>query len=66
MYYRAKDWPNTITWIKRSLKDREDPQMRELLIQTYYVSGNYAEAAKELQARGGNSEAACRCWPTSS
>ncbi|MNT14925.1 hypothetical protein D3C72_1499490 [compost metagenome] len=57
MYYRAKDWPNTITWIKRSLKDREDPQMRELLIQTYYVSGNYAEAAKELQSRGGNSEA---------
>ncbi|KAB0326499.1 hypothetical protein ACWYXK_03465 [Janthinobacterium lividum] len=57
MYYRAKDWPNTITWIKRSLKDRDDAQMRELLIQTYYVSGNYAEAAKELQSRGGNSEA---------
>lgn len=57
MYYRAKDWPNAITWIKRSLKDREDPQMRELLIQTYYVSGNYAEAAKELQGKGGNSEA---------
>ncbi|CDG81835.1 tetratricopeptide repeat protein [Janthinobacterium agaricidamnosum] len=56
MYYRAKDWPNAITWINRSLKDKEDPQMRELLIQTYYVSGNYAAAAKELQSRGGNSE----------
>lgn len=56
MYYRAKDWPNAITWINRSLKDREDPQMRELLIQTYYVSGNYPAAAKELQSRGGNSE----------
>ncbi len=56
MYYRAKDWPNAITWINRSLKDKEDPQMRELLIQTYYVSGNYPAAAKELQSRGGNSE----------
>lgn len=56
MYYRAKDWPNAITWINRSLKDREDPQMRELLVQTYYVSGNYSAAAKELQGRGGNSE----------
>lgn len=50
MYYRAKDWPNTIIWINRSLKDKDDPQMRELLTQTYYVSGNYAAAAKELQA----------------
>ncbi|MET3130493.1 hypothetical protein AAKU55_000750 [Oxalobacteraceae bacterium GrIS 1.11] len=57
MYYRAKDWPNTITWINRSLKDHDDPQMRELLIQTYYISGNYTAAAKELQARGGSSEA---------
>lgn len=56
MYYRAKDWPNAITWFKRSLKDREDPQTREYLIQAYYSSGNYAEAAKELQAKGGNSE----------
>ncbi|HAT29571.1 MAG TPA: hypothetical protein DCW29_01575 [Janthinobacterium sp.] len=57
MYYRAKDWPNAIIWINRSLKDHEDAQMRELLIQTYYISGNYAAAAKELQARGGSSEA---------
>ncbi len=53
MYYRAKDWPKAITWINRSLKDGDNPQMRELLIQTYYVSGNYAAAAKELQAGGG-------------
>ncbi|WP_317201154.1 tetratricopeptide repeat protein [Janthinobacterium sp.] len=52
MYYRAKDWPKAITWINRSLKDSDTPQMRELLIQTYYVSGNYAAAAKELQAGG--------------
>jgi hypothetical protein len=58
MYYRAKDWPKAITWINRSLKDGENAQMRELLIQTYYVSGNYAAAAKELQGSGrGASEA---------
>jgi hypothetical protein len=51
MYYRAKDWPKAITWINRSLKDKDDPAMRELLTQTYYVSGNYAAAAKELQAQ---------------
>ena len=56
MYYRAKDWPNAITWFKRSLKDRDDQQTRDYLIQAYYSSGNYAEAAKELQAKGGNSE----------
>ncbi|WP_313872839.1 CDC27 family protein [Rugamonas sp. DEMB1] len=56
IYYRAKDYPKAITWIQRSLKDGENPQMRELLIQTYYISGKYAEAAKELQGKG-NSEA---------
>ena len=51
MYYRAKDWPKTILWINRSLKEGETAQMRDLLIQTYYVSGNYAAAAKELSAQ---------------
>ncbi|MBC7861246.1 MAG: hypothetical protein H7Z39_21200 [Burkholderiaceae bacterium] len=50
MYYRAKDWPKAITWINRSLKDADTPQMRELLLQSYYLSGNYAAAAKQLQA----------------
>ncbi len=50
MYYRAKDWPKAIVWINRSLKDGDNGPMRELLTQTYYVSGNYAAAAKELQA----------------
>lgn len=59
MYYRAKDWPKAVIWINKSLADKEDPAMRELLVQTYYVSGNYAAAAKELQAqsaKGGASE----------
>lgn len=58
IYYRAKDWPKAITWIQRSLKDNpNDQQMRELLTQTYYISGKYAEAAKELQSNGKASEA---------
>jgi hypothetical protein len=58
IYYRAKDYPKAITWIQRSLKDNpNDGQMHELLIQTYYISGKYAEAAKELQAGGKQSEA---------
>jgi tetratricopeptide (TPR) repeat protein len=57
IYYRAKDYPKAITWIQRALKDNpNDGQMRELLIQTYYISGKYAEAAKELQNTKGASE----------
>lgn len=51
MYYRARDWPQAITWINRSLKDADTAQMRELLTQAYYISGNYAAAARELQAQ---------------
>lgn len=58
IYYRAKDYPKAITWIQRALKDTPgDAQMHELLIQTYYISGKYAEAAKELQGAKGASEA---------
>jgi tetratricopeptide (TPR) repeat protein len=56
IYYRAKDYPKAIIWIQRSLKDSDNPQMRELLVQTYYISGKYAEAAKELQSSHANSE----------
>ncbi|MES2263409.1 MAG: tetratricopeptide repeat protein [Pseudomonadota bacterium] len=57
IYYRAKDYPKAITWIQRALKDNPgDTQMHELLTQTYYISGRYAEAAKELQASGKASE----------
>lgn len=55
-YYRAKDWPNSITWINRSLKEKDEKDMHDLLIQTYYLSGNMAAAAKELQAQHGASE----------
>lgn len=57
IYYRTKDYPKAITWIQRALKDNpSDSQMHELLTQTYYISGKYAEAAKELQGAKGLSE----------
>jgi tetratricopeptide (TPR) repeat protein len=57
IYYRTKDYPKAITWIQRALKDNPgDSQMHELLTQTYYISGKYAEAAKELQGAKGLSE----------
>lgn len=57
LYYQAKDYPKAITWIQRALKDNPgNTQLQELLTQTYYVSGKYAEAAKELQANGRASE----------
>lgn len=57
-YYRAKDYPKAINWMQRVLKDNpNDAQTHELLTQTYYISGKYAEAAKELQSNGKASEA---------
>lgn len=58
IYYRIKDYPKAITWIQRALKDNpNDSAMHELLIQTYYISGKYPEAAKELQAQKNLNEA---------
>jgi len=52
MYYRAKDYPKAITWIQKSLQDNpNNATMRQLLTQTYFISGRYAEAAKELQGK---------------
>jgi hypothetical protein len=51
MYYRAKDWPKAIVWINKSLKDSDTAQMRGLLIQAYYSSGNVTQATKDLQAQ---------------
>jgi hypothetical protein len=59
MYYRAQDWPKAIVWINRSLKENDTVAMRDLLVQAHYVSGNYAQATKELTAQmaSGASEA---------
>ncbi len=50
LYYRNKDYPKTITWINRYLKEGgNDQNMRALLTQTYYLSGNCAQVNKEIQ-----------------
>jgi tetratricopeptide (TPR) repeat protein len=51
IYYRAKDYNKAITWFQRVLKDNPgNTQAHEYIVQIYYTSGKYAEAAKELQA----------------
>lgn len=50
-YYRAKDYGKAAAWSQRYLKqDEGNGQMRTLLIQSYYLQGDYAAAAKELNA----------------
>jgi tetratricopeptide (TPR) repeat protein len=57
IYYRAKDYPKAITWFQRVLKDNPgNNQAHEYLVQIYYTSGKYAEAAKELQGSKNLSE----------
>ncbi|WP_373988559.1 tetratricopeptide repeat protein [Duganella sp. BuS-21] len=57
IYYRAKDYPKAINAFQRVLKDNPgNTQAREYLIQIYYTSGKYAEAAKELQSSKNLSE----------
>ena len=57
IYYRAKDYPKAITAFQRALKDNPgDSQAREYLIQSYYLSGKYAEAGKELEGSKNLSE----------
>ncbi|HUL68331.1 MAG TPA: hypothetical protein VLW55_27290 [Burkholderiaceae bacterium] len=51
LYYRAKDYPNAATWAARALKSNpNDSAMRELMIQSYYLAGDYATASKEALA----------------
>lgn len=50
-YYRAKDYPATNKWATRYLKEGgSNSQIRTLLIQSYFQSGDFANAAKESLA----------------
>jgi TolA-binding protein len=50
-YYRAKDYPKAEAWAQRYLKaGGADPVVERLLTQSYYLSGDYADAAHALQA----------------
>ncbi len=50
-FYRAKDYAKTVTWGKRYFAEGgTNPQIRTLVIQSQYLAGDYAGAAKELVA----------------
>jgi tetratricopeptide (TPR) repeat protein len=48
LYYREKDYANAATWAQKAMAANPgDRAMRGLLIQSYYLSGNSAAAARE-------------------
>jgi hypothetical protein len=48
-YYRAKDYAKAMLWCQRYLKEGgTSPSIRTLLIQSQYLSGDFAGAAREL------------------
>ncbi len=48
-YYRAKDYAKAMLWSQRYFKEGgTSPAIRTLLIQSQYLSGDFAGAAKEL------------------
>jgi tetratricopeptide (TPR) repeat protein len=50
--YQLHDYPKTISYISRYLKEGgNDPQMRALLTQTYFQSGDYSQVTKDVQAQ---------------
>jgi hypothetical protein len=50
-YYRARDYPKSMQWAQRYFRDGgTNPAIRTLLIQSQYLSGDFAGAAKELTA----------------
>jgi hypothetical protein len=49
LYIRAKDYPKANAAINRQLKEHDNPALRQLLIQNYYVSGNLSQAESELR-----------------
>ncbi len=50
-YYRDKDYGKAIGWIRRYIKEGgNESQMRTLLVQSYYLSGDHASVVKQLSA----------------
>ena len=49
-YYEMKDYPEAITWLTRFLKEAgEDRSIRMLIIQSYYLTGDFSRTATELR-----------------
>jgi hypothetical protein len=66
-FYRAKDYAKTIAWGKRYLAEggpqAQNTQIRTLVIQSQYLSGDYAGAAKELVLEVQGDDKAGRATP---
>ncbi len=50
LYYNTRDYNSAIKWASRYLKDGSNPQVRTVLIQSYFQSGDFANTAKEALA----------------
>lgn len=51
LYYRTKDYGNAANWAARALKSHPgDQATRTLMIQSYYLAGDYAAASREALA----------------
>jgi tetratricopeptide (TPR) repeat protein len=49
LYYQQKDYAKAISWWQRYFKDGgDDPKVRNVLNQAYYLAGDYARAQKEI------------------
>ena len=49
-FYQNKDYANAAQWAKRYFSEGgQDPQVSTLLIQSYYLGGDYAATAKAVQ-----------------
>lgn len=58
-YYNQRDYANAVTWIQRYFKEGgTDPQMRTILTQAYYYTGNCAEVSRAIQGSGDDTRAA--------
>jgi hypothetical protein len=52
LYYQLKDYPKAIVWFARYAQSGgDDPKIRAMLAQTYYLNNEFARAAKELQGQ---------------
>lgn len=49
MYYQARDYSKAATWTQRYFKEGgSDPQMRAILVQSYYLNGDCASVSRQL------------------
>ncbi len=60
-YYTQRDYANAATWTQRYFKEGgTDPQMRSILTQAYYYTGNCGEVSRSIQGSAGVDDASAR------